>query len=172
MSRTTRILLAVVAVSLVAAGCGKSNKVGDDSLLNFKDQTQERLGATTTTASTAPVVTTAPTQPGKQGVGGTTTTQRATTTTAQVVSLEIVINPDEAASQFDPAIARAYVGTNVKWTNKDKVARQVKGDKNEFLSEMIPPGGSWVWRVAGSGRINYHDETRPYAVAYIDVVQR
>lgn len=168
----TRIALALLVVSLVAAGCGKSNKVGDDSLTNFEDQAQQRLGQTTTTPPTAAVASTTTSVPGKQALGTTTTAPKATTTTTQFVAVEININPDESSSQFDPAIARVFAGSNVRWTNKDKVARQVKGDKNEFLSPSIAPGQSWTWKAVGSGRVNYHDETRPYAVAYIDVVAR
>lgn len=169
----TRIALALLIISLVAAGCGKSNKVGDDSLTNFEDQAQQRLGqTTTTTAPPAGAATTTTAAPGKQALGTTTTAPKATTTTTQFVAVEININPDESSSQFDPAIARVYAGSNVRFTNKDKVARQVKGDKNEFLSPSIAPGQSWTWKAVGAGRVNYHDETRPYAVAYIDVVAR
>jgi plastocyanin len=167
------VLIAVMALVLVA--CGSDNKVGDESLVNFKDQAQERLGArTTTTAATA---TTAPARGGQLGVGGaTTTTARAAVTTAPAPTqqtFEIDINGDNSSTtQFDPPAARVFKGTIVKWTNKDATARSVEADNGAFKSPSIPPGGTFTYTANAPGAFNYHDGTRPYAVASLEVVNR
>lgn len=172
MKRIRRMSVAL-ALLVVMAACGDKNKVGDESLLNFKDQTNERLGQTTTTP--APVTTAPPTTVagGKAGVGGTTSSTARATTTTQVVTFDIAINSDQAStSQFDPPSARVFVGTMVRWINKDTVARSVEADGGEFASPSIPPGQTFSYRVSTAGRLNYHDGTRPYAVASLEVVNR
>lgn len=168
-----RIAVALVAVALLAAGCGKSNKVGDDSLVNFKDQANARLGSTTTT--TAPPATTSTTAAqNKAGIQNTTTTTaKATTTTAVQAAIEITINGDQAGSgQFDPPVARVSLNSTVKWTNRDTVPRSVEADTGKFVSPSIPPGQSWTYKATAAGKFNYHDGTRPYAVASLEVVAR
>jgi len=170
MRRTIGVLAAAV---LLMSACGDKNKVGDESLLNFKDQTNQRLGETTTTA--APVTTAPPTTVagGKAAVGATTTAPPRATTTTAAVTFDIAINSDSAgSSQFDPPSARVFVGTVVRWVNKDTVARSVEADGRQFASPSIPPGGTFTYRVSTAGRLNYHDGTRPYAVASLDVVSR
>ncbi|HEX2850333.1 MAG TPA: hypothetical protein VHN98_07260 [Acidimicrobiales bacterium] len=181
---TTRRLFALVALvaALALAGCGEKNKVGSGVDLNIKDaagQGQGRLGERTTTTTAAAVASTE--VQAKAGIGvstapSTTTTARpapTTTTTQQVASIEIVINGDNATStQFDPAGARVYVGSIVKWTNKDAQPRSVEADDGSFASGPIAPGQSWSYTAAKAGSFNYHDGTRPYAVASIEVVPR
>lgn len=169
-----RFSLALVLLALCAAlaGCGKSNKVGDESLLNIKDQTNARLGATTTTAKPAETTTTTA-APGKAGVGNTTTTaKQATTSTTQEAAIEIVIKGDDSPTQFNPAEASVYKNSVVRWVNQDTVPRSVKADNRAFVSPNIPPGGTFTWRATVTGRINYTDGTRPYAVGAIEVQNR
>ncbi len=186
----SRILLVVVAMmASVWAGCGEKNKVGDDQLLDFKEQAQDRLGATT---STVPVETTlAPVGGGKAGVGQATTTAPpttqapvvttappttaapvTTTTARQAPVTEIAINSDGGASQFDPSQAAAFVGGIFRWTNKDSVPRSVEADDGSFRSPMLAPGESFDLKASRAGTVNYHDGTRPYAVAAIQAVAR
>jgi plastocyanin len=175
--------LVIVAVAL--AGCGGDKaEVGDKSLLNFEEQANQRLGVTTTTA--APTTTTAATGPGGKpyaqgGTAGTTpTTAKATATTAPPTTattvpqatLEIAIRSDNADTKFDPENAAVYTGSIVRWVNKDTVARSVEADGGQFRSPMIPPGGKFEYRATKEGTFNYHDGTRPYAVAILQVLPK
>jgi plastocyanin len=168
------LVIAVCGATLLLSACGGDNKVGDDSLLNFKDQANKRLGETTTTVAVATTVAGAK---GQLGLGAATTTTRPVATTqpaqAQQATLEIDINSDGAAStQFDPSGARVYKGSLVKWVNKDTQARSVESDTGAFKSPSIPPGGTWTYSATTPGKFNYHDGTRPYAVASLEVVNR
>jgi plastocyanin len=171
-----RVLMTVLCGVLLLAACGGDNKVGDDSLLNFKDQAQQRLGATTTTAAVATTV--APGAKGQLGLGAATTAppQKAVVTTQppqQAPAFEIDINGDGTAStQFDPAAARVFRGSTVRWVNKDTQPRSVEADTGAFKSGPIPPGGSWTYQAGTVGTFNYHDGTRPYAVGSFEVVNR
>lgn len=168
-----RAIALLIVLVVVAAACGKSNKVGDESLLNIKDQTNNRLGATTTTTAPPAESTTSTTAASKAGIGNTTTTAKAvTTTTAPAAALEISINSDESPTQFAPPEGRLFEGQTVRWTNKDNVNRSVRADNRAFISPSIPPGGTYTWVAKGTGRINYSDGTRPYAVGAIEVVGR
>lgn len=183
MTTISRLVVVVLLLASLAA-CGEENKVGDDQLLDFKEQAQERLGATTTTV---PVETTLPTDGGgKAGVGQTTvapaptaapttappTTAAPTTTVRQAPVTEIAINSDGGSSQFDPSQAAAFVGGIFRWTNKDSVPRSVEADDGSFRSPMLAPGETFEFKAAKTGTVNYHDGTRPYAVGAIQVVAR
>lgn len=181
---TIRRLFALVALvaALGSAACGEKNKVGSGVDLNIKDAAgQGRLGERTTTTTAAPTASTE--VQAKAGIGApttssTTTTARPvpTTTTTQapqVPSIEIEVNGDSGgATQFDPAGVRVYVGSIVKWTNKDAQPRSVEADDGSFASGPIAPGQSWSYTASKAGTFNYHDGTRPYAVASIEVVPR
>jgi plastocyanin len=158
---------------VLSAACGGSNKVGDKSLLNFKDQSQQQLGQSTTTTAAG-------------GGGGATTStaktattaaRQATATTAHSTSTvhtteTVTINGDNSASAFDPTELKVAVGTTVVWSNRDAVARSVKSDDGKtFVSPTIPPGGSWTYTATTAGQFNYHDGSRPYAVASLEVVR-
>lgn len=176
MKTTRSISLVVLLFVLVAAACGKENKVGDESLLNFKDQAQkERLGETTTTVAAASTTAPPTTAAGNKGALRNTTTTAAAaaaTTTTAVDAFDIAINSDQGGSQFAPPAAQVYVNTIVRWTNKDSVARSVQADDGSFRSPSIAPGASWTYRPTKTGRFNYHDGTRPYAVASLEVIPR
>jgi plastocyanin len=169
-----RTLALTCGLLLTLSACGSKSKVGDKSLLNFKEKSQEQLGqVTTTTAAPAPGDANGG---GKAGVTlataprpKTTTAPRTATTVAATV--DIAINNDNAASAFDPSEVKAAVGTIVTWANHDTVARSVKSDDGStFTSPSIPPGGSWSYTATKAGSFNYHDGTRPYAVAALEIV--
>jgi plastocyanin len=180
---TTRLLSLLVTFLVVFAACGEDNKVGEGVDLNIKDQVNnQRLGATTTTTTAAPTETSAP-QSAAVGRATTTTAAPATTVTTAAPAptttakpapaLEIEINGDGAGtSQFAPSQARVYVGTTVKWTNVDSVARSVEADDGSFSSGSIAPGATFEYKADKVGRFNYHDGTRPYAVAALEVLAR
>lgn len=172
--------LIVMALALVLPACGSDNKVGDESLLDFKEQVNDqRLGATTTTVAPS---TTAPADANqKAGIQTNTTTTTAPATTSQppttqapVQYAEISINSDSAStSQFDPSHLQVFQGTRVRWTNKDSVPHSVESDDaKSFASGPIPPGGTYVLKTTAIGEFNYHDGSRPYAVASLEVLAR
>lgn len=180
-------VVAVGALLLVAlAGCGQDNKVGDERLLDFEEQVGERLGETTTT--TAPPVTTTTagatqaTKPGGGPAGPATTattrptaTTRAvatTTTTAPLPALEIFIYDDNAPAPIEPAYARQFVGSLVRWINKDSVPRGVKATTTRFPCEAIAPGASCDFKPTAAGIFDYGDSTRPYVNATLEVLPK
>lgn len=188
MRRAMVLLLAVLALATSAA-CGSDNKVGDQSLLNFKEQAGNRLGETTTTTA-APTTTTAKaaatttTKP-KAGAGAastTTTTIRsataagaatATTVPGAVQTIrEIDIYGDDAAAPLDPQIQTAYVGSVIRWVNKDTVERSVRADSGQFASPMIKPGASWDYTAGTVGTFAYSDDTRPYVKGELRVAKK
>lgn len=170
-----RVVIATLLVLLVAA-CGEDNKVGDESLLDFKDQVNDQLGATTTTvAPTTTIAPTGTTAPQQAAIGKTTATTAApkpvaTTQPAGPSFFEIAITGDNSGTtQFDPANVTVQKGVKVRWTNKDSKPRSVEADDGTFVSPMIAPGGTYVYTAAKPGRFNYSDGTRPYAVAVLEV---
>jgi hypothetical protein len=46
----------------------------------------------------------------------------------------------------------------------------VVSDSGTFNSGPIAPGGTWSYSVGPAGTYNYHDGTRPYAVASFQAV--
>jgi plastocyanin len=171
------LVAAAAAVLLVLPACGSDNKVGDESLLDFKEQAENNLNTTTTEAAAAAASTTAPptTATGQQNAkAGVTATTSAPVTTAVVAAIDININSDEGdTTQFDPSDARVFRGQLVKWVNKDSQPRSVESDDGKtFRSPTIAPGQSWTWKAEAVGDFNYHDGTRPYAVAKLEVVPR
>ena len=175
------VLLLVVAALLASAACGSDNKVGNKSLLDFKEQANNRLGETTTTTAAATTTTakgavTTTTQPGtRPGAGATTTTARAgtgatattTATTAPktgptVREIDIYGDSDPGHDALEPQTQTAYVGSIIRWVNKDKVARSVRADSGQFASPPIDPGKSWDYTAGTVGTFDYSDESRPY----------
>jgi plastocyanin len=183
MHRRTTAIAVLALLALVA--CGDKSKVGDQSLLNFKDKAnQERLGQTTTTA--AATATTVAGQKASIGASTTTSTTNAAAAAAQrqaqqqaqqqaiqAATIQVAINGDGQGYQFDPSAVRVYKGSFVKWVNHDTVARSVESDDGKsFVSPSIPPGGSWTYTASTPGQFAYHDGTRPYAVATLEVINR
>lgn len=187
MRRRAMVLL-LTALALVGSACGSDNKVGDESLLNFKEQAGDRLGETTTTTA-APTTTTAAgkattttAKPGaKAGVGATTTTakggstatapiQTTTTQPAQTVrEIHIYGDSDTAHDALEPLTQTAYVGSIIRWINNDRVQRSVRADSGQFASPMIQPGASWDYAARTAGEFDYNDDTRPYVTGKLVV---
>lgn len=162
-----RLLLALSLLA-VAAACGDSSKVGSDDLTNFKEKEQGKLG---TTSTTAPPETTAPPTTAQ---GAVTTAKNVTTTTAsKAPSLQITIQSDSKGSAFQPTVGKVLQGTVVRWNNTDSVPRSVvSDDEQSFDSGPIAPGAFYDYTATRVGTFNYHDGTRPYAVASLQVVSR
>lgn len=163
---------------LALAGCNDDSSVGGDLDVSGGPSTSAcRLGECTTTTTTATAVNQAPatsTTARKSNttttVVRTTTTQAVTTTTTEEVAIGVKIQSDTTqGGQFDPRQASVPRNSLVRWTNTDSVARSVQADSGEFRSPAIPPGGTFSYRATKAGVINYHDGTRPYAVASLEV---
>ena len=187
MRRRAMILL-LAGLALASTACGSDNKVGDQSLLDFKEQAQSRLGETTTTTAAATTTTVAngvvtPTTKPKAGSGAATNTTAkagtaaavttATTVPANVQTIrEISIYGDDAAQPLDPQIQTAYAGSIIRWTNKDTVERSVRADSGQFASPMIKPGASWDYTAGTVGTFAYGDDTRPYVKGELRVAKK
>lgn len=184
--RGTVAALALMAI-LGSAACGSDNKVGDKSLLDFKEQANNRLGETTTTTAAATTTTaagavTTTTRP-KAGAGATTTTVKAgtaaTATTATTIPAaavqtirEIFIYGDDAELALDPQIQTAFTGSIIRWINKDTVDRAVRADSGQFASPAIKPGASWDYVAGTVGTFAYGDDTRPYVKGELRVAKK
>ena len=171
------ILIVAVLALFTGAACKSDNKVGNKSLLDFKDQAQNRLGETTTTTAAATTTTAggvvtsttkatvragaATTTTGRSGAAPTATTATTAPRATQAVR-EIDIYDDDAAAPLDPQIQTAYVGSVIRWVNKGKTARVIKADSGQFASPTIAPGGSWDYAAGTAGIFAYSDDTRPY----------
>ena len=180
MNRRRTLVLCLAIVALVAsAACKSDNKVGNKSLLDFKEQANNRLGETTTTTAASSTTTAAgkaspstttkattkagapTTTTAKAGTAAPTTT--ATTAPAANQSIrEVFIYGDDAPQPLDPQVQTAYTGSIIRWTNKDSVARSVRADSGQFASPLIQPGKSWDYTAGTVGVFAYSDDTRPY----------
>jgi plastocyanin len=168
--------LAACAVLLSTTACSSDSKVGDESLKTFKEKKQGSLDEQSPSArpSAKASAVAAPTKAAPvKHTAAPAKTAAAKPSTGPQVALTVVVNSDTAGkSQFDPSAARIYSGTCVAWRNADKVKRSVVADAGSFTSGDIAPGGSWTYCPKSTGKFNYHDGTRPYAVAYLEVLAR
>jgi plastocyanin len=172
-----RKVFVAAAIAFLAAGCGGGTSVGSNSLKNFQGKGGEGAisdpqhtaspGAKKAAPKAAPVKK-ASAQPAARATSAVTQKQPA-----DQVALHIKINSDTGgSSQFDPSAARIYAGTCAQWVNTDTVPRSVVADDKAFNSGPIAPGKTWTWCAKTAGSHNYHDGTRPYAVANIQAVAR
>jgi plastocyanin len=161
-----RTTAALILVSLVAvSGCKKEKELGNESLLDFKEKEQQRLGQASPTPTSAQQA--APAPQGKQGVGQAAPQPQQP---AEQPAIKVAINSDTAGSAFDPSVVRVSKGAKVTWTNQSEAERSVVADDRTFNSGPIPPGGTYSWTANKVGKIGYTDGTRPYAVGSIEVV--
>ena len=168
-----RKLVVLLAVLLaVGTACSDDAEVGEGVETEGLDGSGERLGAVTTT--TAPPTTVAPATTAPPRAAPTTAPSRPTapptTRAAQQAAIEIKIQGDTQGSQFDPRLAQVRSGSVVKWVNVDSEPRSVAADNGAFRSPLIAPGASFELKAPAPGQYNYHDGTRPYAVAQLQVV--
>jgi|GEM_PF-1864814 len=189
MTRKVLVLLVLAALAPAAlAGCGSDNKVGNKALLDFKEQANNRLGETTTTtaaattstaaAARAPATTT--TRP-KAAAAITATTApvaaapTATTATTAVAAVQTVReidiygDNDPGHEALDPKVQTAYVGSIIRWVNKDTVPRSIRADSGQFASPLIQPGAHWDYAAGTVGVFSYSDDTRPYVTGELRV---
>lgn len=161
---TKRLLLCLPIALLVGAGCGGSS-VGSNGLFSYTPKPPGNFGFQASPSPHAAI--------GQQGAGPTAAPKQ-TQPSPVAAKFTISIYGDTSATPgFYPPAARVVHGTIVVFTNKDSHPRSVvtdSGDPASFSSPMIPPGGSWQWTAGATGTYNYHDGTRPYAVAQFQVV--
>jgi plastocyanin len=174
------VIAATLLAATVIAGCSNSQKVGEGLGVNGSTATTAcRLGecATTTAPSAAPspptTTTTKATAAAGARAGAATTTIAAarptTTAPAQAAVFVIRIQGDSAGGQFQPSQAGVTRGTTVRWTNADSSPRSVEADDGSFTSPELAPGASFDLVATTAGKFPYHDGTRPYAVATLQV---
>lgn len=156
----------VIAIVAFSTSCSQEHGIGDESLLDFQEREQQRLGQASPTPSPEPQEQ-APAPKEKQGVGQQQPQQQAQ---PQQPAIEIAIQSDNAGSAFNPSVVRVSQGGKVSWINRDSVVRSVEADNGAFKSGPIAPGESWTWTATVTGKHGYHDGTRPYAVASLEVV--
>jgi plastocyanin len=172
MPRFSLQAIALAAIVLLTASCGGGSKVGSEKLLDFNEEARRRLGEKAQTKTPTPTRAVNESQrrtpPPRAAVGGRPTPAPA----KKVATIEIAIQSDSAGTAFDPVAAKVFVGSIARWTNRDTTTRSVVADGGQFQSGPIAPGRSWSYVTRTAGRFNYHDGTRPYAVASLEVVAR
>lgn len=180
-ARRWRSVVGAGVLVLVLTSCASDNKTGSENVLDFKDTVQKGLGeaASPTAAPAAPQTQApAPQAPAAQAppppAPAKTQAPAAAPPKQAVREFVITINSDTSAagSQFTPSVARVYAGQVVTWKNEDSVARSVVADDGAFTSPAIPPGGTFEYKATTAGTFSYHDGTRPYAVASLEVLAR
>lgn len=77
----------------------------------------------------------------------------------------IKINP----AAFSPKTVTINFGDTVKWTNADKVNRQLVADSGAFASPILKPGASYSFTFKTPGAFNYHDALKPSVKGTITV---
>ena len=165
-SRLAATAAAIGAVFMLAA-CGGTS-YGSTPLVG-SGSANAALGGGTPTPTAAP--TAQPTQAAVVTSAPVSTPPPTPKPTPQAAAFAIGIFGDNSNQpQFNPPAARVYTGTVITFTNHDSVARSVVSDNGAFDSGPIAPGGTWKYTAATVGTFNYHDGTRPYAVAYFQVV--
>jgi plastocyanin len=168
----------LIAVLLATAACSNDSSVGDEKLKTFKEHGgQGRLGEQTASVRPAtPRPNPASTAARPRTAAPSSAPRKSAPARASAspqVSLTVVINSDTAGrSQFDPSAARIYVRTCIAWRNADHVPRSVVADAGTFSSGNLAPGATWTFCPKSTGKFNYHDGTRPYAVASLEVLPR
>jgi plastocyanin len=167
------VLVLLAATALFASACASDNKVGDDSLVDFKDQAQNELGKRTTTtqaangSATTAAPTTAPPTTRPSGQKASPVTQ-APARSDSTYTISIYGDTGDVTG-FDPPAAAVVTGTTVVWVNRDTQARSVVADNGAFESGAIAPGASYTRKFTSAARFNYADGTRPYTVGLLEV---
>lgn len=161
-------LVALIALCAVAAACG-GNSYGNKNDFNGSGG-GGNLSLTDPTPSATPASSLGSRQPGAPSPVAKPVQSQA----PPAAHFAIAINGDNSGQPaFMPLAAEVYTGTIITFTNRDSVPRSVvsdPGDPASFNSGPIAPGASWTYTANVAGKFNYHDGTRPYAVAYFQAV--
>lgn len=169
MHRSIRWVGVLLALALVASGCGKGKEIGGENDLTDPKGGDGALGRITSTIKPAVTTTPPPTAP------PTTVKKPAVTpntTTAPQAARTININDDSKGQSFDPNSTSVYVNSIVRFSNLDSRPHTIEGRRKEFVSPPIPPGAFWDYKANVVGQIELVDQERPYAIGYLNVVGR
>jgi hypothetical protein len=160
--------LLTVALGLALTACGGSS-VGSAGLFNYTPKPPGNFAFQSSPSPNARAAI------GSQGAPPTSAPKQ-TQAPPPAAKFNIAIYGDTSSTPgFYPPDANIIQGTIVVFTNKDSQPRSVAtdpGDPASFSSPMIAPGGTWQWTAGTLGTYNYHDGTRPYAIASFKVVPR
>jgi hypothetical protein len=166
-SKHRTILCALVAAGLLFAACGEGQKVGNEGLLDFKEQKQQgRLGEKTA----------APGTPKPLSVGATPVAAKTPTPTAKPKPKYFDITLVKDSPYYKPGNAiTTHVGVTIRVTNADTTPERAKGrsftDKNgAFHSGLLKPGGQWTYAFGSPGRYEIIDQGLNFATAQLEVV--
>lgn len=169
---TKRTCCAVLVAAASALGsltaCSDKTSVGTGVNTKFNEKVGQRLGEATATTVAPP--TTAPSQAAGGKATATTTAsagKQATATTQAIRFQEVVLD----ASGFDTNPIRVYVGTPIRFTNRDAKTRSILGDAGEFDSGPIAPGANFVFTPRTAGGIDVASDV-PFHTTHIDVISR
>lgn len=173
MNRTSRIILVLLAMVAILAGCSKDNSIGGGVEDVGEGQDQNRIGATSSTTTppdtqkptetTAAPTTAKPavTQPPKQAAPCTKFQSKG--------AIEEFIKIGDANQKIDPVSAGFRKGAKVCWKNVDSVPHGIQANDGTFSSGPIAPGAVFEWVANKTGRINYQDPDRPFIVAELQI---
>lgn len=164
-----------LALLLLSAACG-SNQYGSAGAFNFKEQTPASFNLPTPSGNSAAALGEGQKAGGGLGTQGGGTHATPSPAAQQLAEFPISIYSDVAQNQgFYPKGANVYKGVVIVFTNRDTKPHSVvssSGDPASFNSGLIQPGKSWSYTTTVLGRFDYSDGTRPYQVAYFDVVPK
>lgn len=73
------------------------------------------------------------------------------------------------ANAFSPTNVTIDEGDTVKWTNADKVDRQLVADSGAFASPILKPGQTYSFTFKTPGAYGYHDALKPSVKGKITV---
>lgn len=171
MKRVLILLASFLCVAVVACGGNSYGSGSDFSKLKGNgsiaiQDPSPSPGASSSLGSDVPG--------GGGGGAGGPAPQQSAAAQAQAAHFAIAINSDSSGQPaFFPPAAQVYAGTIITFTNHDSVVRSVVSDPGApvaFNSGPLAPGASWTFTAKTAGQYNYHDGTRPYAVADFKVL--
>lgn len=146
------------------AACSSGSKVGDESLLKFKEKDQDRLGQVKDSPSPSPSK--------KKMKKSTTTTSPPTPAPTKMQTAGRVVAVTIGSQGFKPFNFNIYFGDSITVINEDSQPRSFTADNGAFDSKLLAPRGSWTYKPTKAGVYNVHDESRPYVVGKVTVVAR
>lgn len=177
MTRRPILLLTVALLLAPLAGCSTDQKVGNAELLDFKEREASRLGAIKRTESPTPSARPAP-KAQRSSAAVVATRRPVAPAPAGGASKPVPVAPvptitiEITGDAFQPYTRRVFKGTKVKFVNRDSLPRTATADDGSWDSGPIEPGQSWTYLAATVATFGYHDETRPFIVGQLEVVNR
>ena len=162
MKRVTAAAFAIAIAALSLAACSDKTQVGSGVNTKFDDKVGQRLGEATTVVTTT-------TTPGANKTTATTANgaSNATTPTTAIKYQEVALS----SAGFDTNPIRVYVGTPIRFTNKDTKVRTISGTNGEFDSHDMAPGAQYVFTPHAPASIDVQTDV-PFHTTHIDAISR